>query len=153
MRRQITGKRSKPTWTLRFTTWRAPMIKSPLVLRNTNTKTKIDRHQGRWPRALLDSSVLHHGDRRNAVWVPGIAATAVGIPGSFSYVLVLFAISLLTDVVRCPKGQASRTESKDHMAGYGKKAQAMVKEAMEKIKDGALKRGKGGKKERAENRL
>ena len=32
------------------------------------------------------------------------------------------------------------------MAGYGKKAQAMVKEAMEKIKDGALKRGKGGKK-------
>jgi hypothetical protein len=32
------------------------------------------------------------------------------------------------------------------MAGYGKKAQAMVKEAVEKIKDGALKRGKSGKK-------
>ena len=34
------------------------------------------------------------------------------------------------------------------MAGYGKKAQAMVKEAMENLKDGASKRGKNSKEQK-----
>ena len=69
-----------------------------------STKTKIDMRQGRWPRASLDRGVLHHGDRRNAVWVPDIAATAAGIARTFSYVSRAFCHYLLTHVVRCPKG-------------------------------------------------
>ena len=37
-------------------------------------------------------------------------------------------------------------EREDAMAKYGKKSQEMVKEAMEKLREGKLKSGKSGKK-------
>lgn len=40
----------------------------------------------------------------------------------------------------------SHPGKEDQMARYGKKSQKMVKEAMEKLKEGKLKSGKSGKK-------